>query len=147
MRRAVPRKDLPEQLRKIAALSRAECVERWTETFGQAPPIYASVRFLQRVLARALQIRLMGDYPVQLRRELKSLARTAERGEKSAPSTGPGSCLLREWNGRVYRVEVTPAGYILDGQTYRSLTTIARRITGAHRSGPRFFGLRTRKAG
>lgn len=147
MRRPRSAGDLAEQLREIAALSRAGCVERWTDTFGQAPPKYASVRFMQRVLARELQIRLLGDYPPQLRRELKDLGRAATHGEKPAAAARPGSCLLREWNGRVYRVEVTPAGYVLDGQTYRSLTTIARRITGAHWSGPRFFGLRTRKAG
>ncbi len=52
-----------------------------------------------------------------------------------------GTHLVREWNGRTYQVEVTKSGYVMDGKTYRSLTAIARRITGANWSGPRFFGL------
>jgi len=53
----------------------------------------------------------------------------------------PGARLLRDWNGRTHAVDVTQDGYLYDGITYRSLSAIARRITGAHWSGPRFFGL------
>ena len=52
-----------------------------------------------------------------------------------------GTHLVREWNGRTYQVEVLDNGYRFDGKTYPSLTTIAKRITGTHWSGPRFFGL------
>ena len=53
----------------------------------------------------------------------------------------PAPHLVREWNGRTYQVEVIDNGYRFDGKTYPSLTTIAKRITGTHWSGPRFFGL------
>lgn len=53
----------------------------------------------------------------------------------------PGSRLIREWNGRTHIVDVAETGYVFDGKTYRSLTAIAKRITGVHWSGPRFFGL------
>jgi hypothetical protein len=59
----------------------------------------------------------------------------------------PGSVLLREWNGLTYSVEVTPEGYVLEGQSFRSLSGVARRITGANWSGPRFFGLKQRAGG
>lgn len=59
----------------------------------------------------------------------------------SSPAPPAGSRLLREWNGRMHIVEVTEGGFVLDGRTYRSLSAVARRITGAHWSGPRFFGL------
>ena len=52
-----------------------------------------------------------------------------------------GTHLVREWNGRTYQVEVLDNGYRFDGKTYPSLTTITKRITGTHWSGPRFFGL------
>lgn len=52
-----------------------------------------------------------------------------------------GSRLMREWNGRMHVVDVVADGYRLDGKTYRSLSAVAKRITGAHWSGPRFFGL------
>lgn len=53
----------------------------------------------------------------------------------------PGSRLMREWNGRMHVVDVLADGYLLDGKTYRSLSAVAKRITGTHWSGPRFFGL------
>ncbi len=56
-------------------------------------------------------------------------------------SVSAGTHLVREWNGRTYQVEVIDSGYRFDGKTYPSLTTIAKRITGTHWSGPRFFGL------
>ena len=52
-----------------------------------------------------------------------------------------GARLVREWNGRMNVIEVTDDGFVHEGKTYRSLSAIARRITGAHWSGPRFFGL------
>jgi Protein of unknown function (DUF2924) len=54
----------------------------------------------------------------------------------------PGTRLLRERGGRTHTVIVLDDGFAYDGERYRSLTEIARRITGAHWSGPRFFGLR-----
>ena len=53
----------------------------------------------------------------------------------------PGTRLVREWNGRTHVVDVIEDGFVFDGKTYRSLSAIAKRITGAHWSGPRFFGL------
>lgn len=58
-----------------------------------------------------------------------------------SPLLSTGTQLVREWNGRPYRVEVTEAGFELDGKCYSSLSAIAKKITGAHWSGPRFFGL------
>lgn len=49
--------------------------------------------------------------------------------------------MLREWNGVTHVVEVTETGFLWNGETWRSLSAIAREITGAHWSGPRFFGL------
>ncbi len=53
----------------------------------------------------------------------------------------PGARLMREWNGRMNIVDVIDGGFSFEGKTYRSLSAIARRITGARWSGPRFFGL------
>lgn len=61
---------------------------------------------------------------------------TAERRKRV-----PGARLLRDWNGRTHAVDMTESGYLYEGKTYRSLSAIARQITGAHWSGPRFFGL------
>lgn len=53
----------------------------------------------------------------------------------------PGTRLLRDWNGKTHVVDLVENGYLYEGERYRSLSAIARRITGAHWSGPRFFGL------
>jgi hypothetical protein len=64
-----------------------------------------------------------------------------QRVVASKVAMSSGTRLLREWNGRQHIVEVVEDGYLLDGKTYRSLSAVAKRITGAHWSGPRFFGL------
>lgn len=53
----------------------------------------------------------------------------------------PGARLIRDWNGRSHVVDVVMGGYLYEGSIHRSLSAIARTITGAHWSGPRFFGL------
>ena len=53
----------------------------------------------------------------------------------------PGARLMREWNGKMNVIDVIDGGFSFEGKTYRSLSAIARRITGARWSGPRFFGL------
>lgn len=60
----------------------------------------------------------------------------------------PGTTMIREWDDREYRVTVTPEGlYALDGPVFKSLTAVARHITGTHWNGPKFFGLRDNKGG
>ena len=59
----------------------------------------------------------------------------------AAPPLAMGTRLMREWNGRMHVVDVTEQGILFDGKIYRFLSSVANRITGAHWSGPRFFGL------
>jgi hypothetical protein len=82
-------------------------------------------------------------------RRLQTLAREFERGGASfdrriVPKTG--TTLVRQWRGHAHTVIVREDGFEYEGQRYRSLTVIAERITGAHWSGPRFFGL-TKRSG
>ena len=77
----------------------------------------------------------------QLEIALKDIAGGKSASKLKAAPVSPGAHLVREWNGRTYRVEVTEEGYVLDRMTYRSLSAVAKRITGTAWSGPRFFGL------
>jgi hypothetical protein len=64
--------------------------------------------------------------------------------EHKAPKSrrlAQGSKLLREWNGRTHHVDVVKGGFVWNGNKHQSLSAIAKEITGAHWSGPRFFGL------
>ncbi|MBN8998663.1 MAG: DUF2924 domain-containing protein, partial [Rhizobiales bacterium] len=73
-----------------------------------------------------------------------NVAAAAREGRRSAsprPTLLPGARLLREWHGKTHVVTVVEEGFDYAGKRYRSLTEIAREITGTHWSGPRFFGL------
>ena len=84
-----------------------------------------------------------------LRRRLQSLAGASENGSMAVDPglvLKTGTTLVRQWRGHTHSVLVREDGFEYEGQRYRSLTMIAERITGAHWSGPRFFGL-TKRAG
>ena len=91
---------------------------------------------------------MLGGLPAPKVRELNRLAEQLERdGElqmASYQSLKAGSQLVRYWHGRVYTVTVLDQGFEFEEQHYSSLTQIARQITGAAWSGPRFFGLKNR---
>ena len=92
---------------------------------------------MRRVLLWELQVRLIGKLSPKTERSLTQIA----SGKAPRATAKPGSHLVREWNGRTYQVEIVEDGYVMDGKTWRSLSAIARHITGAHWSGPRFFGV------
>lgn len=121
----------------IEGLDRSGCLRRWREMFGRPPPKHLSPQFMKRVLIWETQNRLLGGVSAKTTRRLKKIA-----AGRSVPARAkPGSHLIREWNGRTYQVEVIDGGYVMDGRIWRSLSAIARHITGAHWSGPRFFGV------
>jgi Protein of unknown function (DUF2924) len=122
-------------------------IRDWETAFGSPPPPFLSVRFMTRALSYDAQCRANGGLPAQTRRQLRQIANGGSRSTTvtSTASLQSGSHLVREWNGRTYQVEVLPEGYCLDGRTWASLSAIARHITGAHWSGPRFFGLHGRR--
>lgn len=122
----------------ISAFDRSNCLGQWKKVFGRLPPKYLSPQFMRRVLIWETQTRVLGGVSVKTNRRLQQIA-----SGKAQPATAkPGSHLIREWNGRTYQVEVVDDGYLMDGKAWRSLSAIARHITGAHWSGPRFFGIR-----
>lgn len=123
---------------EIGCLDRSGCAERWQKAFGRRPPKHLSPQFMRRVLIWHLQNRRFGGLSASTERRLKRLA----AGKAARVAAKPGSLLVREWNGRTYQVEVIKDGYVMDGKPWRSLTALARHITGAHWSGPRFFGMR-----
>ena len=121
----------------ISSFDRAECLDRWREVFERPPPKYLSPQFMKRVLIWEMQNRALGGVSLNTTRRLNQIA----SGKTRPATTKPGSHLIREWNGRTYQVEVVEGGYVMDGKTWRSLSAIARHITGARWSGPRFFGV------
>jgi hypothetical protein len=120
----------------------------WHKLHRTGPPLGLSRDLMIRALANKLQEHTHGGPSLALRRRLQTLAGDFEKG---ALSFDPGSVrktgatLVRQWRGHNHTVLVHQDGFEYEGQRYRSLTVIAERITGAHWSGPRFFGV-TRRA-
>ena len=130
---------------EFGALDRPGLRVAWTEAFGNAPPHFLSMIFMRKALIWHEQCRRFGGISPDLQRALKLAAR-GKSVRLPAPRIRPGTQLIREWNGRRHQVEVTEDSYVLNGESFKSLSAIALRITGTTWSGPRFFGL-TEKAG
>ncbi|MEW2911463.1 DUF2924 domain-containing protein [Leisingera sp. JC11] len=123
----------------LETMDRAALIAAWTGIFCTPVPKGLSQSFLRRFLATEIQTRSSGGLPARVR---KVLTQDDGRGQRSRTAAlEPGSRLLREWNGVTHAVEVRENGLLWNGRTWRSLSAIAREITGAHWSGPRFFGL------
>jgi hypothetical protein len=120
----------------------------WRRVHRTEPALGISRDLLIRGLAHQLQERTHGGASGVLRRRLQSLTREFEKGDASYSGIGlkSGTTLVRQWRGHTHTVLVCGDGFEYEGQRYRSLTVIAKRITGAHWSGPRFFGL-TKRSG
>ncbi|WP_108816932.1 DUF2924 domain-containing protein [Loktanella sp. Alg231-35] len=133
---------------EITKWGKAECADGWLKLTGTVVGRHLSPTFLSRALAFETQCKALGGHSAPVKQQLRGMMKNnPERGTTtpSKPTLTPGSQLVREWNGRIYRVLVTDDGFEMDGQTYRSLSAIAKRITGADWSGPRFFGLNKSK--
>jgi hypothetical protein len=133
---------LQRELIELAGASRDKLIEHWRRLTKRAPPRYASMEFLRRAAAFAMQERELGGPPPSVKRQLHAAA----RGETLTKRIGsihikPGARLLREWHGTTHEVIVTDSGYVWEGRTYRSLSAVAQAISGAKWNGPRFFGI------
>ena len=120
--------------------------QEWERLHGLAAPAALSPDFLQRDIAYREQVDRHGGLTAKLQRRLAALADGSSVGAPR-PNSAPiqiksGSTLLREWHGRTYTVLALDAGFEMAGQRFATLSEIARHITGAHWSGPRFFGLK-----
>ena len=112
----------------------------WLDTFASPAPRHAKRDLLTRCLAYALQERALGGLSKSALKELH--ADVSDRAGRTMRSVGEGTRLVRGWGGTTHEVTVLDDGFAYRGQTYRSLSEVARMITGARWSGPRFFGLR-----
>ena len=126
---------------------RPEALQGWSDAFGTPPPPFLSVSFLQKASAYATQCKAHGGLPAATKRALRQIAQGDDPKAAIAPTLNPGAHLVREWNGRTYQVHVVEGGFEMDGKTWRSLSAIAKHITGATWSGPRFFGLNAKSGG
>ena len=143
------RVSLDGQIAVFEAMSRDELRDRFRKAFQVPPPAYLSREFLIRALSHRFQEGASGDPHRALAKRLQTMAATLRETDTidvgHTPPVKPGTRLIREWKGRTHEVIVTEAGFIYRDERYQSLSQIARLITDARWSGPRFFGLTKRK--
>lgn len=128
---ALPQMDI-SQLRRYFA-----------QGFGREAPSSFSRQLLTYAVAYQIQSQLMGGLSAVTRKQLLSMAVAKDSAAiRPTPTIISGTRLVREWRGVVHEVQILEDGVLWNGQKHRSLSIVARYITGTHCSGPRFFGLR-----
>jgi hypothetical protein len=131
------------EITELADRSTHELRLSWRKLYRREPPVGLSRDLVIRTLANKLQERAYGGRSASMERRLNTLAGEFEKGGRSFDPgvvLKTGARLVRQWRGHAHTVLVLEDGFEYEGQRYRSLTMIAARITGAHWSGPRFFG-------
>ena len=154
----------PNLATEIAALPRLRVSElraKFADVFGEATPSHNKVWLVKRIAWR-LQAQAEGDLSERARRRAAELIADADLRLSAPPAaTGtatpeqpvtlrvpvddrrprPGTILTRRYKGRTLQVEVLEHGFAFEGNTYRSLSAVAKAVTGSHCSGHFFFGL------
>jgi hypothetical protein len=139
------------EIESLNALDPGLLHRRWRALMGRAAPAHLSRSLMVRILAYRQQAQAHGDLDRATLRVLDAAMGQGEPASASSPiaaSLGlrsdlrPGTVLTRENGGVLHRVTVGEKGFAWNGQTYASLSKVARAITGTRWNGPRFFGLR-----
>lgn len=150
--------------KEVAALEKMTALQlrdRYQEVFGE-PSHSGNRAFLIRRIAWRLQAKAEGDLSERAKRRAAELADDADIrlnpprqprtsvvariGPSSAPAAGtprPGTVLTRTYKRREIRVSVLDGGFEFEGEKYKSLSAVAKAITGTHWNGRLFFGLTT----
>jgi hypothetical protein len=150
---APPPLPAPERIGALIELPIGALRQAWSDAWGAPPPKGARRRFLMLGIAWKWQEAVHGGLPKPLERRLAALAagllrsgapNGAAAAHTTPPRPMPGTRLVRAWKGERHTVQVTESGYLWRGESWTSLSAIARAITGSRRNGPAFFGLRER---
>lgn len=140
-------------LENLDHLPRSVLQDHWQSYFSSPPPYRMSDGFLRSAIGYHIQTVQHGRLKTSMCAHLAKIAQASKNNPatvSSIPSPPPlvtaGTRLLREWNGVTHEVHVVADGVVWNGKTYRSLSEVARIITGTKWSGPLFFGLKKREA-
>lgn len=131
--------DLQERLRELEGLTRDQLAVRWQQCFGVSAPILSRSMLLRQAIAWHLQTEAIGGLSLVEKRQI------AAESPNTTKETSVGSRLIRVWQNQTHQVTVLEDGYLYENQTWKSLSAIAKHITGTAWSGPVFFGLKKGK--
>ncbi|MFZ0737391.1 MAG: DUF2924 domain-containing protein [Candidatus Acidiferrales bacterium] len=144
------RANISGQIAKLRTLSRRQLLDLWQKLYRGAAPTSTRREVMVPFLAYRIQENVYGGLKPPTRSELHRIARSIKKSSASnekmrQPKMKPGTRILRQWRGETYEVIVTRSGFEFGGASYRSLSELARKITGTRWSGPAFFGLKNSK--
>jgi hypothetical protein len=148
-KRTAVRPSLDLKLDDLNRLSRAGLRALWEQELGDKAPATLGRDVLALAIAYGRQERLYGGLTKPVANELdrlldRVLREGSAKGRAVPPTPLPrtGTVLVREWQGTTHHVTIVNDAFLWNGETYRSLSSIARAITGTKWNGPRFFGMR-----
>lgn len=133
---------LEAEIARIRALGLNELRTLWHSTFRAPPPLAFTKDLIARFICWHMQEQALGGLDQNITKLLDGLVRGDKPRANHFRRLRPGTVLVREYRGERHTVTVVSDGYVWRDDTYTSLTTIARTITGTAWSGPRFFGVR-----
>jgi hypothetical protein len=139
-----------EALSRLLTLDIGELRQQWRGLYKTRAPRHFSRELLVRAVAYRMQEVARGGLRPEPQRQLRRIAQqfkeTGDTTTRARPELKPGTRLMRQWQGRTYDVLVLDDGFSWQGTRYRSLSAIARQITGTAWSGPLFFGLKPNRS-
>ena len=140
---------ISRKLASLRSLPIRELKQQWRSLYDSEPPHRVSRELLTRAVAYRIQEQALGGLKPSTRRLLERLASDARSGRPltlspCAPASA-GTVLMRDWQGITHEVKVLDRGVLYKRKRYRSLSEVARLITGSRWSGPLFFGLRSKR--
>jgi hypothetical protein len=139
-----------EAISRLLTLDIGELRQQWRGVYKTQAPRHFSRELLVRAVAYRMQEVAWGGLRPEPQRQLRRIAQQCkDTGDATMPAGAelkPGTRLMREWQGRRYDVLVLDDGFSWQGTRYRSLSAIARKITGTAWSGPLFFGLKPNRS-
>ena len=150
-----PRKSIPQEIAALRAMAVPELVERYEDVFGR-PPRVKHRDWLWRRIAWKIQEQRFGGLSQVAKRRLDELIAEFElplgqrtvNGKVARPRPGDpplGTTLTRVWKGQNVRTTAVDGGWEHDGVVHRSLSAVAKAVTGSHWNGRLFFGLKSRR--
>jgi len=140
------RTNISDQVAKLPTFSRQQLLDLWKRLYRRAAPRGMRRERMIPFLAYRIQENAYGGFKPSTLSQLRRISRRLERSKSPTdlilrPKVKVGTRMVRQWRGESHEVIVTQSGYEYRRASYKSLSEIARKITGTRWSGPAFFGL------
>src|SRR5438045_2791609 len=137
---------LEAEIRRLADLDLAALRNRWKALFGNPAPLSLRRKFLARAVAYQMQVEAHGGLSNSTKRRLREIAEAVRRGNPDAAGAArqirPGTQMIRQWRDETHIVTSISQVFEWNGQTYKSLSAVAKEITGTNWNGYAFFGVK-----